>query len=418
MQINYTAPQHVADVVAGLGRTEDVRFSPNNRRLAIAGFKKNEIVVFDIEITPSPDGPKIMLTDTAKISSTYLNCPHGLDFIDDETIIVANREANAGIFKLPQGSSNSHDLTPVAVIGADVLHSPGSVSVTRKHQGVYEILICNNYGHTVTRHLLDFCAGCSIKSAVLLRKWLDIPDGVSVSRDTQWIAISNHNTHSVLLYKNTPSLNETSNPDGILRCVYYPHGLRFSSDDRFILVADAGAPYVHIFGKDGPSWRGVRNPLASIRVLNDEDYLRGRYNPEEGGPKGIDIDNGMKVLVTTCEFQPIAFFDLKAVLRSTCFSREETVCTHYERNDQSAFEIEYELAMVNQTKTRIDQADARAKNAEARVYEAEARANQAETRIAAVTNSRSWRLTAPLRWLVFILRNFRSLPKRVLLTRW
>ena len=61
MQINYTAPQHVCDVIAALGRTEDVKFSPSNRRLAIAGFIENKIGVFDICIAASPDGAKISL---------------------------------------------------------------------------------------------------------------------------------------------------------------------------------------------------------------------------------------------------------------------------------------------------------------------------------------------------------------------
>ena len=48
--------------------------------------------------------------------------------------------------------------------------------------------------------------------------------------------------------------------------------------------------------------------------MSDETYLRGRKNPEEGGPKGLDIDAGMRVLATTCEEQALAFFDLRAVL--------------------------------------------------------------------------------------------------------
>jgi mannosyltransferase OCH1-like enzyme len=44
--------------------------------------------------------------------------------------------------------------------------------------------------------------------------------------------------------------------------------------------------------------------------------LRGRHNVEEGGPKGIDIDDTMNVMVSTCEVQPLTFFDLEAILRS------------------------------------------------------------------------------------------------------
>ena len=40
----------------------------------------------------------------------------------------------------------------------------------------------------------------------------------------------------------------------------------------FILVADAGSPYVHIYEKDVSEWRGVRSPIYSSRVLSDEIF--------------------------------------------------------------------------------------------------------------------------------------------------
>ncbi len=64
----------------------------------------------------------------------------------------------------------------------------------------------------------------------------------------------------------------------------------------------------------GDDWRGTRDPVTSLRVLSDEAYLLGRTNPQEGGPKGLDIDGGMKVFAITCEQQPLAFFDLRATL--------------------------------------------------------------------------------------------------------
>ena len=299
--------------------TEDIRFSPSNRRLAIAGFSKNKITVFDIFIDLSPDGTRITLTDVAAISSNHLRMPHGIDFVDEETIIVANRTADATILKLPSRElgGNCYELAPLEVIrSGDVLQTPGSVSVTRKDDNLYEALICNNYRHNVTRHFLDFSTGCSINSnEVFSNRSLEIPDGICISNDQHWIAVSNHMTHNVFLYEYNSSLNAFSDPDGILRCVYYPHGLRFTSDGRFILVADAAAPYVHIYAKNGSSWRGVHNPIRSLRVMSDQDFLRGRHNPQEGGPKGIDVDNAMNILAITCGNQPLAFFDLKAIIQ-------------------------------------------------------------------------------------------------------
>ena len=82
-----------------------------------------------------------------------------------------------------------------------------------------------------------------------------------------------------------------------------------------LLVADAGSPFVHIYRAADLNWRGVRTPLLSVRTLSDEQFALGRHNPQEGGPKGIDVTRDMSLFVTTNECQPIAFFDLQAALR-------------------------------------------------------------------------------------------------------
>ena len=145
-----------------------------------------------------------------------------------------------------------------------------------------------------------------------------------MSSDKKWIAVSNHGTHSVLIYENSHSLNERSKPVGILEGgAAYPHGVRFSFDNRVIHVADAGGPYVHMYEKSDSDWRGIYKPFRSLRVLNDEDFLRGRDNPEEGGPKGIDVSHPLNVLVSTCETQPLAFFDLRAAVEGARVSTQE-----------------------------------------------------------------------------------------------
>jgi hypothetical protein len=315
--IAYSAPKHVHNAILSLGRTEDVRFSPSNQRLAVAALLKNKITVFDISVSASDSSKRIELSSATNISSAYLNSPHGIDFIDDDKIIVANRDGQVCIFELPSNGIESCELAPVAILKTDRIITPGSVAVIRNGDGPCEALICNNYANRVTKHLLDLREE-DIPSKVLLEKWLSIPDGISLSTEQRWIAISNHATHVVFLYENKPSLNALCTPDGILRRIYYPHGLRFTSDGNFILVADASSACVNIYEKGATDWRGVRDPIGSIRVLNNEDFLRRKHNPEEVGPKGIDVHDAQKVLVTTCECQPLAFFDLAAILKGAC----------------------------------------------------------------------------------------------------
>lgn len=379
-ELQYTAPPIVADAIGSLGRTEDVRFSPSNRRLAVASFHRNRIFVFDIDIASSPGARQVALKGGVELSSPALQWPHGVDFIDDDTLIVTNRRTDVALFTLPPGERGlpSHEAVPMArwpADGATFLNAPGSVAVTHVGADACAVLICNNNGHTVTRHLLARDAHCAIRSSeILLQKYLHIPDGVSLSLDRRWIAVSNHATHHVLLYENSPALNAAAAPDGILRSVYYPHGLRFSADGRHLFVADAGAPYLQIYARDPDEWRGVRHPVATVRIMDDALFERGRHNPEEGGPKGLDIDASSNVLVVTSECQPLAFFEVPELLRHALAGGSV--------REQSILGVAHELSLMRESRTMA------AKAAEA----------------SALRNSLSWRITAPLRRINAILR--------------
>ena len=393
LEIQYTAQQSVTDAVASLGRTEDVRFSPSNRRIALAAFKRDRIVVFDIDIASSLGATQVALTGGVELSSPALQRPHGLDFIDDNTLIVASRRSDVALFKLPPGEEivRTHEVLPIArwpANGTTLLNAPGSLAVTRVKEDVGEVLICNNCGHTVTRHLLDRNADGALRnSEVLLHKYLNIPDGVSVSPDRRWIAVSNHAAHNVLLFENSPALNSDAKPDGILRYVQYPHGVRFSADGRHLFVADAGAPYLHIYTQDSDQWRGVRHPVASVRIMDDAVFERGQHNPEEGGPKGLDLDASSKILVLTSECQPLAFFDVPVLLQHAFADGSE--------REQRNLGINHELSLMQETRKMMAE----------KFMEITALQNS----LHALRNSRSWRITAPLRRLKSIFRPASSL---------
>ena len=319
--VNVFASDEVLIRLQDLGRTEDIKFSPDCRRLAIAGFKKSKLLILDVEVVTSLTGTSVNLPNFVEITSPSLNRPHGLAFIDDETLIVANRRGEAPVFKIPSSGKYKKifDINAILTLGCNDQHkieSPGSVSVWHLDHDRFEILICNNYAHHVTRHILEKEDQFKlISSEILLSNGLTIPDGVAVNNGNHWIAISNHDSHCVYLYQNKPQLNLESKPDGILRNINYPHGIRFTMDDNFVIVADAGSPYVNIYAKNGGSWKGTRNPRTTLRVMDEATYLRGKINPQEGGVKGIDIDRDMNVLVTTCEEKVLQFFDLRHVLR-------------------------------------------------------------------------------------------------------
>jgi hypothetical protein len=305
------------EAIDSVGRTEDLMFSPDGRRLAIAGYLKHRIVVFDVGLLP---GRRVLVSGVVELDAATLREPHGLCFVDDTTIAVANRLGDVQLYEVPAsgGTRSAHLVQPTRTItggSAAPIRTPGSVTAHPLDDRTVELLVCNNYVNVVTRHVLDRFAGyASVRDQVLLGRGLDIPDSVCVSPAGGWIAVSNHNSHEVFLYRRTPALDAHSEPDGVLRNVICPHGVRFTRDERHVLVADAHARYVNVYARGDGDWAGVHDPVRMLPVLDWRTFLRGRSNPQEGGPKGIDLDPGMQVLACTSEFQTLAFFDLAQVL--------------------------------------------------------------------------------------------------------
>lgn len=372
-KISCRAVAHVEAAVAELGRTEDVRFSPGNRRLAVAAFTRNRLVVFDVEIVSVSGAPRVTLTGGLALTSPALHLPHGVDFLDDDTVVVTSRGGDVALFTLPRGGPDlpTRQVAPLARWPANAtthLDAPSSVAVTRVDDRGGEILVCNNAGHTVTRHALDR-SGALRHSEILLRRDLGIPDGISVSADHRWMAISNHVTRNVLLYERPDALHPDAEAVGLLRGPSYPHGLRFTADGRHLLVADAGAPYLHVYAAGPQEWRGVRDPIGRVRIMEDAVFQRGRANPEEGGLKGLDLDRTSSVLVVTCECAPLAFFHVARLLAQAHAARAT--------DEERALDLQLELSRMRGVRALAEEA-------------AGARALQ---------RSVSWRITAPLRRL-------------------
>lgn len=303
-----------------LGRTEDLMFSPNGRLLAIVGHLANEILLLRVEVKPQACGSvAIHLSAPCSLKSDHLAYPHGIGWLTDRICVVANRQGKACVFSLPTDMSDeSIHLDPELVLGADLaspVQTPGSVSARSLAPDCWEVILCNNYSHELSQHLIELSPSIrSVAESILIRRDLDIPDGVAQSPDGRWMAVSNHNEHAVRLYRNRPDLAMNDHPDVRLRGVNFPHGLRFTSCGRYLLVADAGLPFVHIYESDNGDWCQAATLPQSIRVVDDQLYWRGRYNPQEGGPKGIDFVPGCNVIAVTNHEQPLAFFDLNSVV--------------------------------------------------------------------------------------------------------
>lgn len=389
MQLPISASGAVNAAIAAIGRTEDVQLSPDNRRLAIAGFRQNRILVLDISI----GSEAVELIDFVNVESNAFNYPHGLSWIDDETLAVANREGELPIVAVPRSRSNAnaHDPAVLHLLrndDADLLRWPGSVSSRRLGDGFIELLVCNNYAHYVSRHLLEASRGyATLSSDVIAASPLDVPDGIAQSPSGRWFAVSNHEGHNVLLYRYPAGpLQAPLAPVGTLEGIDYPHGLCFTPDGRHLLVADAGRPFVHVFASTAGDWYGSREASAAIRAIDEESFERGRANEEEGGPKGLALDRSGRVLVVSCEEQPIVFLDIGDILdaAATTATPEGRVETPGDR----------EILANRLAGTATELARLRAA----------LRASQAALRrkhddLERHRQTVSWRVTAPLRWI-------------------
>jgi hypothetical protein len=379
--IEFEATDAVREALASMGRTEDVRLAPDGRRLALACYARDQIAVADVEISRSEEVTRVAVTAVELLASPLVREPHGVDWRDPQTLVVANRGGGVAVLRLTRDG-----LVPLGTGGATPsrVDAPGSVAVQSVGNDRHEVFACNNWANTVTRHGLD-AGGVLTDGSVAVRKWLDLPDGVAMSSDRRWLAVSNHNTHSVLIY-DAQSVDEHADPAGILRGVQYPHGLRFGGADSRLLVADAGAPHVHVFVRPGPSWSGVAYPAATVKVMDDDTFAQGHVNPQEGGPKGIDLDPRAAVLVVTSHYVPLAFFDVADVLE-----------------DPRGFVVDGQ-ALIRYELDRLA-AIAEAKKA---VAEAKGAAAEANAALHAVYRTKTWRLTALPRRLYAGLRRTAS----------
>ena len=320
-RLAYAAAAGVPDVIAGIGRTEDIALSPDNQRLVILDYFGQRIFVFSIRIETAETSPQVTLSDFAIMRSDSFHEPHGVAFLGNDHIVVCNRAADVCVYRIPVPGDDPHErrVAPLARISGSGLFSarvltPGSVASYAMGADRYRLLVCNNHWNAVTAHSVSLGRSVETHSrGVLIENRLRIPDGVSISGDGAWIAVSNHVDGEVLVYANTPGLQRRTPPAAVLRGLVCPHGLRFTSDGR-ILVADAGSQYMHAFENGRGSWSGVHEPTTSVRVVDDETFYSGRYDSREGGVKGIAIDGAARVLITTHKRDVLGFYDLRRLL--------------------------------------------------------------------------------------------------------
>jgi hypothetical protein len=319
--LTYETSDEIRKIISSVSRTEDVKLSPNNKKLIILDYIQNMLICLSIKIDNANSGIKIVVDDYLIISSNAFKEPHGVSFLDEEHVTIANRAGDVSIFELPAlGKVKKHHLDPICNIpnsDETKVKTPGSIASYKEVNNSHHILVCNNFSNTITSH--HYCLSDKTfveNNGIIISKHLGTPDGISISPNKCWIAISNHDTGEIFLYRNI--LNNNRKVKLKLKAklggIVCPHGVRFSPDGNYILVADAGSPYLHIFSSKDGGWEKLNEPTKSIRIISQDKFIEGRENPMEGGIKGIDVSNDFSVLVTTNAKQILSFFDLDRIM--------------------------------------------------------------------------------------------------------
>jgi len=129
------------------------------------------------------------------------------------------------------------------------------------------------------------------KNQTLLRRGLEIPDGIAPSHDGCWIAVRNHARNNVLVFDAARRLDRHNLAVAVWRNANYPHGLRSTADDSHILAADAGAPLIHVHHRQAAGWKGACDPNRSAVVLDTLIFQRGWHPPKRVAPKALVSTN-------------------------------------------------------------------------------------------------------------------------------
>lgn len=306
-------------------RSEDVRISPSGRRLLVA-TTDDTLLLFDLDPASRP----VEVGFVGELVSPHLAGPHGVDWLDEHEIIVANRRGSLVLFRLPDvpfppDASRPVELTLLQIVATDWFGAPGEVRVLDGRAiatgpGSVRVLgdvalVCCNHTNTVTAHTITRTAEGPVCDAgrLVAQAGIEVPDGVAHSPDGRHFAVSDHDNSRVLVHP----VGEADGPAAELRhpTLAVPHGLVYSADGRTLFVADAGGPDLFVFTtNDDQEWSEAAAhhiPAAVPRDVFDrvKADTPAAVRALEGGAKGIDLAPDGRTVATTCRGQTLAFFE-------------------------------------------------------------------------------------------------------------
>lgn len=299
-------------------RSEDVRFSPDGRRIIVISTN-GRMLLFSVRIGARRMRAKLLTMFT----SADLRAPHGVDWVDDEHVVVANRSEGIAFFAIPR-ARRWKPQTPISAISKVQPHwfgAPGEMRTLRSRKIITgagsarvfdgHVYIGSNKANTVTRHRILPGPTCE-EGELVARQGIEIPDSAAVSPDGRWLAVADHDHSRVLMFAlgegeaagdgEAAAVGQLEDP-----ALKFPHGVVFDRSGTILLSTDAGGRDVHLFHAPGGDWRGGKSAgVSRVDGVAEAAFVRVQAEtPDavrhlEGGPKGIDVSRDGRVVVTTC----------------------------------------------------------------------------------------------------------------------
>jgi WD40 repeat protein len=269
--------------VSKIGRVEAVKTSPDGKKLAYASFDLNQIIIFNFKFIE-----RSIIIDDCVFLECDLCDPHDLAWIDNSTIVVANRSGPAVIFEVPQ---NSKKISPIIKIEDEMANKTNAVTVCHTKKG-FNLFFCSVFNYVSCFFFNeDFIMQ---DKKIFFNKDLKVPDGIAIDNSKSKIAITSALNNKIIVC-------DLKNPDEnfVELNSERPHGVDFIGDN-ILISTGGGDPYLNF-------WKIDKKTKFKVLALSKKQFkLRG--SDLEGGIKGLNFCNNSKIIFATCPNAPFLAF--------------------------------------------------------------------------------------------------------------
>lgn len=289
-------------IPGGSHRSEGIAFSSSGNIIAIATSDTNAVFLFrrradgQFETTPycSISGPE-----------SRLNYPHDVSFApsgEHELLAVAQRGGSVAVYQEGTDNENYGPAPTFEICGPKtrLKYTDGVAFVPPDND---HLAACNLETSTICfyRKTSSSPLCFDLEPVFELRhRSIGHPDGLGFSRCGQWLAVANHGSQTVTIFRrprrtaSRDNLEYGPRPVTVIKDpgLHYPHSVAFCPGTNHLVVTTAGANYFSVYAPTSGVFntRWSQSPIARKIVGPDASFQRvNTRNKMEGGPKGVAI---------------------------------------------------------------------------------------------------------------------------------